>query len=69
MFRTIVQQRDDEAFRQRVRIRRRQNLVAVSVYAVSAVAALFSPILAILLLTAVSLAYVAPTFLDTRKDA
>jgi uncharacterized membrane protein len=68
MFRTIVQQRDDEAFRRRVRIRRRQNLVAVSVYAVSAVAAFFSPILAILLLTAVSLAYVAPTFLDARKD-
>jgi TMEM175 potassium channel family protein len=69
MFRTIVQQRDDEAFRRRVRARRRQNLLAVSVYAVSAVAALFSPILAILLLTAVSLAYVAPTFLDARKDA
>jgi uncharacterized membrane protein len=69
MFRTIVQQRDDEAFRRRARTRRRQNLVAVSVYAVSAVAALFSPILAILLLTAVSLAYVAPTFLDARKDA
>jgi uncharacterized membrane protein len=68
MFRTIVQQRDDEAFRRRVRMRRRQNLVAVSVYAVSAVAAFFSPILAILLLTAVSLAYVAPTFLDARKD-
>jgi uncharacterized membrane protein len=69
MFRTIVQQRDEEAFRRRVRARRRQNLLAVSVYAVSAVAALFSPILAILLLTAVSLAYVAPTFLDARKDA
>jgi uncharacterized membrane protein len=69
MFRTIVQQRDDEAFRRRVRARRRQNLLAVSVYAVSAVAALFSPILAILLLTAVSLAYVAPTFLDAPKDA
>jgi uncharacterized membrane protein len=68
MFRTIVEQRDDEAFRRRVRTRRRQNLGAVSVYAVSAVAALFSPILAIVLLTAVSLAYVAPTFLDARKD-
>jgi len=68
MFRTIVQQRDDEAFRRRVKMRRRQNLVAVSVYAVSVVAAFFSPILAILLLTAVSLAYVAPTFLDARKD-
>jgi uncharacterized membrane protein len=69
MFCTIVRQRDDEAFRRRVSIRRRQNLVAVSVYAVSAVTAFFSPILAILLLTAVSLAYVAPTFLDARKDA
>jgi uncharacterized membrane protein len=68
MFRTIVQQRDDEAFRRRVRIRRRQNLVAISVYAVSAVAAFISPVLAILLLAAVSLAYVAPTFLDARKD-
>jgi uncharacterized membrane protein len=68
MFRTIVQQRDDEAFHRRVRKRRRQNLVAVSFYALSAVVAFFSPILAIVLLTAVSLAYVAPTFLDTRKD-
>jgi uncharacterized membrane protein len=69
MFQTIVQQRDDEAFRERVKIRRRQNLVAVSIYATSAGVALLSPILAIVLLTAVSLAYVAPTFLDARKDA
>lgn len=69
MFRTIVQQRDDEAFRRRVGKRRRQNLLAVSVYAASAVTAFFSPILAILLLAAVSLAYVAPTFLDAQKEA
>ncbi len=68
MFRTIVVQRDDEAFRRRARIRQRQNNIAVAVYAVSAVVAFFSPILAILLLTAVALAYVAPTFLDARKD-
>jgi uncharacterized membrane protein len=68
MFRTIVQQRDDEAFRRRVRQRRRQNNAAVGVYAVSVVVALFSPIVSILLFTVVSLAYVAPTFLDATKD-
>jgi uncharacterized membrane protein len=68
LFRTITQQRDDEAFRQRAETRRRQNFVAVTVYAVSAVLALLSPIVAILLLTAVSLAYVAPTLLGARKD-
>jgi len=68
MFRTIVQQRDDEAFRARVKIRQRQNNIAVTVYAVSAVVALFSPIVSILLFTVVSLAYVAPTFLDRKKD-
>jgi uncharacterized membrane protein len=66
MFRTIVQQRDDEAFRRRARIRRRQNLVAVGVYAVSAGTAFVSPTLAISLLTAVSLAYVAPTLAARR---
>jgi uncharacterized membrane protein len=68
MFRVIVEQRDDAAFRRIAKIRRRQNLVAVAIYAVSAVAALFSPIVAILFLAAVSLAYVAPTFLDRRQD-
>ena len=68
MFRTIAKQRDDEAFLQRVKTRRRQNLVAVAVYAASAVLALAQPLLALLFLTAVSVAYVAPTFLDTRKD-
>ena len=68
MFHTIVLQRDNAVFRRRAKIRRRQNLVAVAVYAVSAVVALFSPIVAVLLFTAVSLAYVAPTFLDARKD-
>jgi uncharacterized membrane protein len=68
LFRTIVQQRDDEAFRRDVKRRQRQNLVAVALYALSSVAALFSPIVAVLLFTAVSLAYVAPTFLDAGKD-
>jgi uncharacterized membrane protein len=68
MFRTIVQQRDDAVFRRRAKIRRRQNLFAVAVYAVSAVVALFSPVVAALLFAAVALAYVAPTFLDGRKD-
>ena len=69
LFRAIVRQRDDEAFRQRVRTRRRQNLVAIAVYAMSALVALVSPIIAILLFTAVSLAYVAPKFLDGRREA
>ena len=68
LFSTIVQQRDDEAFRRRVKIRRRQNLVAVSIYAVSALLALFFPALAILFFSAVSLAYVAPSLLDARKS-
>jgi ABC-type Fe3+ transport system permease subunit len=67
LFSTIVRQRDDEAFRHRVKVRRRQNLVAVTVYALSALVALFVPILAILLFAAVSLLYVAPTLLDARK--
>ncbi len=61
LFGAIVQQRDDEAFRRRVKTRRRQNFVAVAVYAVSALVALLSPVIAILLFAAVSLAYVAPT--------
>jgi uncharacterized membrane protein len=60
MFRTIVRQRDDEAFLRRVRLQHRRNLVAVAVYAASAVVAIFSPIAAIVLFTAVSLAYVSP---------
>jgi uncharacterized membrane protein len=69
LFHVIVEQRDEEAFRRHAKIRRRQNLIAVAVYAASAVVALFSPVVAILLFTAVSLAYVAPTFLRDGKDA
>jgi uncharacterized membrane protein len=68
LFGTIVQQRDDEAFRRRVKTRRRQNFVAVAVYAVSALVALVSPAVATVIFAAVSLAYVAPTFLNARKD-
>jgi uncharacterized membrane protein len=67
VFRNIAAQRDDEAFHRRGRIRRRQNNVAVGVYAVSTVVALFSPIVAILLVTAVALAYVVPTVVDCGK--
>jgi hypothetical protein len=42
--------------------------VAVAAYAVSALVALLSPALATLIFAAVSLAYVAPTFLNARKD-
>jgi uncharacterized membrane protein len=69
MFRTISRQRDDEEFRRLASIRYRQNLIAVGVYAVSAVVAFFSPIVAILLFTAVSLAYVAPTSRGAKTDA
>jgi uncharacterized membrane protein len=69
LFRTIVEQRDDEAFRQRVKVRRRQNLLAIVIYALSAVVALVCPPIAILLFTAVSLAYVAPRFLGAKQDA
>jgi len=69
MSRSILKQHDDNAFRQRATVKRRRNLIAVAIYAVSTVAALFSPIAAILLLTLVSLAYVAPTFIDVGKDA
>jgi uncharacterized membrane protein len=68
LFLTIARQRDDAEFRRRVEIRRRQNLAALSVYAASAIVALFSPIVAILLFSGVSLVYVAPTFLEIRKD-
>ena len=68
LFRTIVQQRDDEAFRRRARIRRRQNNIAVGVYAVSALVALFSPIVSILFFTAVSLAYVTPRLPGSGKS-
>jgi uncharacterized membrane protein len=68
LFSTIVRQRDDEAFLRRVKTRRRQNRVAVTVYAVSALLALLAPIVAVLLFTAVSLAYVAPSLLDARKS-
>ena len=62
MFSTIAVQRDDEAFHRRARIQRRWNVAAVAVYASAAVVALFNPIVAILLFTTVSLAYVAPRF-------
>jgi hypothetical protein len=48
MFRTIAQKRDDEAFLQRVKMRRRQVLVAVAVYVASAGLALVQPLLALL---------------------
>jgi hypothetical protein len=51
-----------------VKARRRQNFVALVIYGVAALLALVVPVVAILLFSAVSLAYVAPTFLDTRKD-
>ena len=62
MFRTIELQRDDEAFHRRARLQRRWNFAAVAVYAAAVVVALFNPIVAILLFTAVSLAYIAPQF-------
>ena len=68
MFRTIALQRDDEEFRRGARTRRRRNLGAIAVYALSTVMALFSPVIAILLLAAVALAYVAPTFLDATRE-
>jgi uncharacterized membrane protein len=68
LFSTVARQRDDDAFRRRVRIRQRHNVVAVSVYALSALVALFVPVLAILLFAAVSLVYVSPTLLDARRD-
>ena len=69
MHRSILGQHGDETLRQRATAKRRWNLIAVAVYAVSTIVALFSPIVAILLLTLVSLAYVAPKFLDTRRGA
>ena len=68
VFRTIAVQQDDEVFHRGARLRRRQNWIAVGVYAVSTVVALFNPLVAILLFTAVALAYVAPTFFDARKS-
>jgi uncharacterized membrane protein len=67
MFWTIARQREDEAFRQGARIRRRRNQIAVGLYALSIVLALLIPPLAIALLTALSLAYVAPRFMDSPK--
>jgi len=68
MFGTIARQRDDAEFRRHLKIRRRQNLVAVAVYAVSAIAALFSPIVAVVLFASVSLVYVAPKFLGAARE-
>jgi uncharacterized membrane protein len=64
---TILKQRDDEAFRRRAKIRRRHNFVGVGVYGVSAIVALFSPIVAMLLLAAVSVAYVAPSLVRAES--
>ena len=63
LFRTIAVQGEDEVFHGRARIRRRQNRIAVGIYAVATVVALFRPGIAILLVTAVALAYIAPAFL------
>ena len=68
LFRTIETQRDDQAFRRGARIRRRQNFVAVAVYGLSTVVALSRPIVAMLLFTAVALAYVAPTSFDAGSE-
>jgi uncharacterized membrane protein len=64
MFWAIAPQREDEAFRQGARLRRRRNRIAVGLYGLSIVLALFSPPIAIVLLAALSLAYVAPRFVD-----
>ena len=69
MFRTIVEDRGDAAFQRRVKNRQRQNLIAVVVYAVSAVVALFHPVVAAVLFALVSLAYAVPTFLEAGEDA
>jgi uncharacterized membrane protein len=66
MFWAIAAQREDEAFRQGAPLRRRRNRIAVGLYALSMLLALVSPPLAIALLTALSLAYVAPRFVDAR---
>jgi uncharacterized membrane protein len=66
--RTIASQRSDEAFHGRAKARRRQNWIAVAIYAVSTIVALFSPIAAVLLLAAVALAYVAPTVFDGGRE-
>lgn len=68
LFRTIATQRDDQAFRRGARIRRRQNLFAVAVYALSTAVALFRPIVALLLFAAVALAYVAPTSFAAGRE-
>jgi uncharacterized membrane protein len=60
LFNMIVRQRDDEEFRRHMNLRRRQNRIAVILYGVSAIVALYSPIVAVLIFAAVSLAYVAP---------
>jgi uncharacterized membrane protein len=66
MFWTISLQRDDEAFARGARVRRRRNRIALAVYGLSIPLALVSPVAALVLLTAVSLAYVAPRFIDAR---
>jgi uncharacterized membrane protein len=69
MFWVIARQRNDEAFRLGARIRRGRNRLAVGLYGLSIVAALFSPPVAIVLLAALSLAYVAPRFIDAPAAA
>jgi uncharacterized membrane protein len=68
VFRRIAVQRDDPAFQRGAKVRRRQNNIAVGIYALSALVALFSPIVAILMFAAVALAYVAPRFFDSRRE-
>jgi uncharacterized membrane protein len=67
MFRIIALQRDDEPFQRGAQRRRVSNRIALGVYLVSAVLAMFSPPAAITLVTVVSLAYVAPRFLDSGR--
>jgi uncharacterized membrane protein len=57
MYHAIASQRDDEPFRRGASIQRRQNLVAVGVYALAVGVAFMSPLIAIALLAAVALAY------------
>ncbi|HEX4420055.1 MAG TPA: TMEM175 family protein [Kofleriaceae bacterium] len=68
LFSTIFRQGDGEEFRLRLKIRRRRNLVALTVYAASALVALYSPLVATLIFTALSLVYVAPKMLEARRD-
>jgi uncharacterized membrane protein len=69
MFRAIALQRDDQAFQQGAKARRRQNHIAVGIYALSTLVAFIRPTIAVLLFAVVALAYVAPTFFGAKKGA